>query len=938
MMDGTQLPPPGPSQVMLPPGHVLSLDAGPRAWKVEAGRMEVYAVCGGMRRFLGECAVGTWIFASDRTPGRMIAMSPEGARLRAVEMEGIDPTDAIGIGAMEQWIHQLSDGLTKHAPVRPAITPLLPGDAPRLAAGEAVAAVRGVVWLASPDAAGARFMGAAPQPAPLLLPLTPASWLVFEAPCAPEALDTAACLARHDPAGLFGGLADAIAASLIAWQEEAAARRLLRLEALRTTTGERLDAARGRFAAVLQPGAGPVSTSGDEVAHVLQLIVPLGEGPPPKTDKGATLREAAELRGLLIREVTLNGDWSRRDLGPLIARRSADGRLAALLPDWRGRYRVHVLGEPIVRLSARLAEGFDREATIVAAPMPNRAVRARELIGLCFAAARLDFLTLALATLATSLLGLALPLATQQVVDVFIPDRLLAPLAGFGVALLVLTLCTTFLRVTTDVARARLDTRISAAIQTGVMDRMLRMPATLLRSTTSVDLARQVLSVDQVRRSLLQTALGTGLSGVFGLSGLVVLAFYSPLAAAIAFGLFVALIVLSVITGIRQHRGLMRGEAMESDVTSFTLQVVQNVATLRCFGAERRAWAMWANDAARTRSRGLVSRSAYVTFDACVTSYDLVALALIFAVLGNLGGETLSTGAYIAFVVTYQGFLMASEALARAVVQTAAQLPAIKRAQKVLATAPENPPMRKAPGVISGLVEISNVTFSYSPEQRVLNGVTLRIEAGQSVAFVGPSGCGKSTLLNIVLGLDNPSGGMVLYDRQDLAKLDRRLLRRQIGVVRQNGRLLSGTIFDNIVGLHRGTMEEAWTAAEQAAVADDIRALPMGMHTMLNEGTSTFSGGQVQRMLIARALAGKPKLLVLDEATSALDNVTQAAVTRSLDRLGITRIIVAHRLSTLLHADTIYFLDQGQIAEAGSADQLVAAGGRFAEFMRRQAL
>jgi ABC-type bacteriocin/lantibiotic exporter with double-glycine peptidase domain len=179
---------------------------------------------------------------------------------------------------------------------------------------------------------------------------------------------------------------------------------------------------------------------------------------------------------------------------------------------------------------------------------------------------------------------------------------------------------------------------------------------------------------------------------------------------------------------------------------------------------------------------------------------------------------------------------------------------------------------------------------------------------------------------------------VVLYDGHDLMQLDRRLLRRQIGVVRQGGRLLAGSIHENIMGLYQGTLQDAWDAAETAAIADDIRAMPMGMHTVLNEGTSALSGGQVQRLLIARALAGKPRMVVLDEATSALDNVTQSIVSRNIDRLGITRVIVAHRLSTVMQSDMIHFLDHGRVVESGSAQSLIAAGGRFAGFIQRQSL
>jgi ABC-type bacteriocin/lantibiotic exporter with double-glycine peptidase domain len=216
--------------------------------------------------------------------------------------------------------------------------------------------------------------------------------------------------------------------------------------------------------------------------------------------------------------------------------------------------------------------------------------------------------------------------------------------------------------------------------------------------------------------------------------------------------------------------------------------------------------------------------------------------------------------------------------------------------------------------------------------------VTFRVAAGSFTAIVGGSGSGKTTLLALALGFSRPDRGAVLFDDQDLAGLDVAAVRRQIGVVRQGGRLLGGSLMENIRGMHDCTLDEAWQAAELAGIANDIRAMPMGMHTAVIEGSAGFSGGQVQRLLLARALTGQPRILILDEATSALDNVTQAEVVENISRLGITRIVVAHRLSTIRHADAIHFLHEGAIVESGTFDELMRAGGRFADFARRQTL
>ena len=221
----------------------------------------------------------------------------------------------------------------------------------------------------------------------------------------------------------------------------------------------------------------------------------------------------------------------------------------------------------------------------------------------------------------------------------------------------------------------------------------------------------------------------------------------------------------------------------------------------------------------------------------------------------------------------------------------------------------------------------------------MLDGVSLKINSGEYVAIVGATGCGKSTLLRCLLGFETPISGTVYYGDQNLASVDARSVRRNIGVVMQNSDLFAGDMFSNITIMNpRATLDDAWEAAEFAGIADDIRKMPMGMQTLISEGGGGVSGGQRQRLLRARAVCGKPQILMLDEATSALDNVTQKHVSDALDALNCTRIVIAHRLSTIRHTNRIIMLEGGRIVEDGSYEDLVAAGGKFADLVARQQL
>ncbi|MBO6236268.1 MAG: ATP-binding cassette domain-containing protein, partial [Schwartzia sp.] len=263
--------------------------------------------------------------------------------------------------------------------------------------------------------------------------------------------------------------------------------------------------------------------------------------------------------------------------------------------------------------------------------------------------------------------------------------------------------------------------------------------------------------------------------------------------------------------------------------------------------------------------------------------------------------------------------------------------PQLENLQLILDAVPEVSEDRVDAELLTGAVEIRNLTFSYTEGgKNVLDDVSLSIAAGEHVAIVGRSGCGKSTLLRLMLGFETPKSGAVYYDGQDLSGLSLVSVRSQMGVVLQNGQLMTGDIFTNIVGVTSLTQDDAWAAAEAAGIAEDIRQMPMGLQTMISEGSTNISGGQKQRILIARALAAHPAIIIFDEATSALDNRTQAIVTESLDRMKATRIVVAHRLSTIRNADRIIVLDDGHVAESGTFDELVARGGIFAGLVRRQ--
>ena len=915
----------------LPPGSALPWFDGD-AFTLQSGRAEIYAVAGERRMFLAEIGPGAWVFSHPA----LLVLVPDGALARhrpATELAALaaDPLKRGElIAALNRWTETLAAGTARSLGERPDVAVLQAGATARV--GQPVAPERDTLWAVGDNLT---LFGAPCGVSPV--PVAPSAWLVATGPA--DFHGTAAVLRESGwPAGLaaFHVLVAAVLTASLKAAEDAEAVRIEQREA--ALSGDLAAVSHEMHAAMTERLRARAPAVGD-AAWALMMAVPGISVPADAEAEADGLEDLAERCGLHARRVTLSGIWWRNDRGRLLARRVHDGAPVALVPDWRGRYRIWAQNEKPVRLDAEVAASLDPAALEVIRPLPPRPLSVADLVRHGLVLCRSDVAVLAAASLFASLLGLVLPYATGLIVNVFVPEQLRGGVMRLGAALAVVTVGSAGLSLCAALARTRMDGRLAGILQAGVLDRALRLPLAVLRTMSSSDLALRVLSIDQLRRMVTRTLLEGVLGGLFGLSSLLLLFAYSTSGGVITLVLTIVLLAGSFLAGLAQIRALTTGEAMTANLASMTLQLVQHVVTLRAFGAERRAYVEWVRVATETRRRMLRSRYAVVNYEAGLATFHGLALALVLAFLAAGGSGDLSVGGYLAFAAAFQGFLATSEAWGRAIMQIVSAQPIFERTALILETPPEVQSGAKAPGRLEGAVSFSGVAFGYAPDApRVLTDVTLQVPAGSFAAIVGGSGSGKSTLLSLALGFVKPDRGAVLFDDQDLAGLDVAAVRRQIGVVRQSGRLLGGSLMENIRGMHNCSLDEAWHAAELAGIANDIRAMPMGMHTAVIEGSAGFSGGQVQRLLLARALAGQPRMLLLDEATSALDNVTQAEVVENISRLGITRVVVAHRLSTIRHADAIHFLHEGAIAESGTFDDLMRAGGRFAEFARRQTL
>lgn len=396
-------------------------------------------------------------------------------------------------------------------------------------------------------------------------------------------------------------------------------------------------------------------------------------------------------------------------------------------------------------------------------------------------------------------------------------------------------------------------------------------------------------------------------------------------------------VIFSLVSSLVQMKISTRQMELSSKENGMTYSLITGIQKIKLAGAEKRAFARWGNLYAKS-AKMMYNPPMFIKINSVISLAISLAGTIIMYSMSVRSG--ISVADYYAFNTAY-GMVSGSFMALAGIALSAAQIrPILTMVKPFFDTIPEISDGKQVLTRLSGGIELNNVSFRYDENMPlIVDDMSLKIRPGQYVAIVGKTGCGKSTLMRLLLGFERPQKGAIYYDGKDLERIDLRSLRRRIGVVMQNGKLFLGDIYSNIIiSAPWLSQSDAWEAAELAGIADDIRKMPMGMNTVISEGSGGISGGQRQRLMIARAIAPKPKILMFDEATSALDNLTQKKVSESLATLKCTRIVIAHRLSTIKQCDRIIVLDKGKIIEDGKYDELIAANGFFAELVARQRL
>ena len=933
--------------------------------EIVSGGAELYVVCNSRRVFLCEESSGGFLCAIPKkieTQLSLVAIATRETTLRTVTPEEIYGWErsrqaAALTGALLPFFCRPAHRLLPRV-----CRALLPGERAELSAGTRLAVPKGetLSWLELPrealqEDAATRFIG---ESNILLLPARESVSLSAAAVVA--ALSTETVLEQFGRESIFTVIRTEIGLFCQAWLA------YFRTEGERA--GEKLSAfSRTRELLVsnsyrelmknLIPDLPFVHRDEDRnqppVIHVLREIgeyFGISHNRIRLPEEATHLRDAHEIlralgnRELHGREIELIPGWHRQDIGPLLAFK--EGKPFALLPVTPDRYeRLDYESGERVTVSDEDAAAYEHRAFCFTQGMPEDIDSLwkwfKWTTKLCW---ERDFWLLLFCCFIAGLIPVVAPLVTQTIFEDIIPTYDKKALLLVVQVLFVTSIAGALISLVRGLTMMRIKNHIRVTAESALWIKLLSLPAAFFRKYQIGDLALRMQGVSLLSHQLSTTAASGIFNGIFCFWNLIVMFYYSWQMALLAVFIWAVFFALAMLFSWRQA-GYRRAKADAAGrVSGQLLQILAGLNKFRLRAAEERAFYLWTQRFGEEWKWNRKSRwqdtwiSLISTAQPIVLNFCIFYLAMSLLDLSQTqGAGFMTTAGFLCCNAAMGGFGSALNGLRTGIVSLWGVLPSLERILPILREKSEVSESKLPVGELTGEIEAAEVRFRYKPDAPlVLKNINLSINPGSFIAIVGSSGSGKSTLLRVLIGLEKPEIGAVLYDGMDLSELDVSSVRRQIGVVMQHGQLMEGTIFSNIVGSLPLTLDDAWEVARLVGLEADIKELPMGMYTAVGEGGATFSGGQRQRLLIARSLVHHPRIIVFDEATSALDNETQAVVAKTLENMRATRIVVAHRLSTIQNADRILVMERGEIVEDGTYDELMKKGGLFAQLAARQ--
>ena len=656
--------------------------------------------------------------------------------------------------------------------------------------------------------------------------------------------------------------------------------------------------------------------------------------------KDPKVTDIADASHFICRKVVLEPDWFKKDCGGLIG--TLDKEVVACVPEKNGHYRVfRTSNASVTKLTPELAGQISPQAFSIGRTLPLKPLAKKDIFAFCRKSILpRDLVPYILLVVFCSLIGVLIPTLNGMIYDDYIPIGNVSNLAQLCLVMLSFMVGNVAFSVVKNLFGYRTSSRLANELQNAVYHRLFHLPESFFRDYDSADLASRVISIGATATQCANTLILSSISALFSIVYLIRMFTYSGKLTWVGLALYVVYLVFSTVITASSRKGQGRIAEQESECRGRLFQYLNGVDKIRMAGVEEQALLSYLQPFSKQQQEMIrVNRLVSVQEAMGTVIKSIFSMVLYWFIVKKISSGTLSVGTFVAFNSAFGSFTGALDSFVEELLDLVQKRSELKRLFPVFQAAPEDDDSKQMPGTLSGELSLEHISFSYGKGgKNVLNDLSIHIKPGEYVGIVGPSGCGKSTLLKLLLGFETPQSGAITIDKQDLAALNKGAYRRQLGVVLQNGKLISGSIYENITITAPDTsLARVNEVVEQVGLKDDIAQMPMGLHTMLSESSNTISGGQQQRILIARAICGKPKILIFDEATSALDNVTQAIVSSSLDKMNVTRIVVAHRLSTIKNCDRILVLQGGEVIQEGNYDTLMQdKNGLFYSLASRQ--
>ena len=654
-----------------------------------------------------------------------------------------------------------------------------------------------------------------------------------------------------------------------------------------------------------------------------------------------TILDIARLSHFVTRSVALSDKWYKKDAGAFIAFTKDEKKPVLLIPKNNHTYMIYDLerrSENVVEQEE--ADALEKDAYIIYRHLPGNKLSLRDvlLFGARLVSAK-DKVIFVLMSILTVLVGLAMPYLNEKLYDELIPLGMFEPIYQVGVVIFVVMIGNMFFNLVKNLASFRGVKTMEYSIVAATYDRIFKLPQRFIERFGTIELVNRVSSVSGVFSS----TVSTGITAVLGfiLSWFYLYKMFDKSKTLAWRGLIMALIsgVVMYIFGYLRVSKERERLVASTKANGMLYQFLSGILKVKVSGMENRS--LYEFQKANVESMRYEMRSTNISNAGAVFSAIMsVAYSGIIYFVVVKKKQELTIGEYTAFTSAYGLFTSAVSQLVNFFITRANLTPVMDRIRPIFDEPTEVYELSPTAKALKGEINIDHLSFSYEEDEpEVLTDINMHIKPGEFIGIVGPSGCGKSTLLKLLLGFEQATSGNIFYDNRDIESLEKTEMRRQMGAVLQDGRMVVGNIYTNITLSAPDLMpSEVEPLLEEVGLAEDVAKMPMGMFTSISEGGGTVSGGQQQRILIARALANDPVILFLDEATSALDNITQQKVCENMARRNMTRIMIAHRLSTVKNCDRIYVMDSGCIKEIGNYEELMEKKGLFYELVRRQEL